>query len=333
MYVQILIIHDHSWWWIKYLLFIMHHSYLIIHYSQLGFIMSFIRWFIQVFLHSFNPRGRNFLIPCNVIDNCDCIPLNKNALGDVSLPPCPFCVILSIPSNSKLKHLLTKEFSGSKDIRHLAETSFINLNHFRYDYSILFQIDFWNTYGMNTSNIQNKSLNESLPICCHMTAHLWTPPAPLHLPSRWNPSERLSNPGSKMSFFSERKFGKRIFVQLLSQGNTFQQNHHQSVRTCFFSLKGFPNALPETSTAIEFCWVELLWPLSGGESPSGRCRKTSMPGENWLSESWLKGRFQEKPRALPSLKLKAPEKKRPGQPSIFRGYVSLVSGRLNQHVT
>lgn len=130
-----MIIHDdesniYSLW------FIMHHSCLVMHYSQLGFIMSFIRWFIQVFMHSFNPRGRNFLIPCNVIDNCDCIPLNKNALGDVSLPPCPFCVILSILSNSKLKHLITKEFSGNKDIRHLAETSFTNLNHFPYDYSV-----------------------------------------------------------------------------------------------------------------------------------------------------------------------------------------------------
>ena len=148
---------------------------------------------------------------------------------------------------------------------------------------ILFQIKFW-----NTSNIQNKSLNESLPICCHIFFH-----------NDWHISERhlhrfifqvVGIPrsvfpilGQKMSFFSKRKFGKRIFVQFPSQGNTFQQNHHQSVRTCFFSLKGFPNALPETSTAIEFCWVELLWPLSGGENPSGRCRKTSMPGENWLS--------------------------------------------------
>lgn len=279
----------------------MHHSYLIMHYSQLGFIMSFIRWFIQVFMHSFNPRGRNFLIPCNVIDNCDCIPLNKNALGDVSLPPCPFCVILSILSNSKLKHLITKEFSGNKDIRHLAETSFTNLNHFPYDYSVSNRILEYLKYSKQILGPWTKVFQYVATFFPQWLAHLWTPPAPLHLPSRWNPSERLSNPGSKM-----------IFVQLPSQGNTFQQNHHQSVRTCFFSLKGFPNALPETSTAIEFCWVELLWPLSGGENPSGRCRKTSMPGENWLSESWLKGRFQEKPRALPSLKLKAPEKKRPG---------------------
>ena len=164
-----MIIHDdesniYSLW------FIMHHSYLIMHYSQLGFIMSFIRWFIQVFMHSFNPRGRNVLIPCNVIDNCDCIPLNKNALGDVSLPPRPFCVILSIPSNSKLKRLITKEFSGNKDIRHLAETSFTNLNHFPYDYSVSNRILEYLKYSKQI--LERKSSN-MLPHFFHNDWHIY----------------------------------------------------------------------------------------------------------------------------------------------------------------
>lgn len=212
MYVQILIIHDHSWWWINHLWFIMHHSYLIMHYSQLGFIMSFIRWFIQVFMHSFNPRGRNVLIPCNVIDNCDCIPLNKNALGDVSLPPCPFCVVLSILSNSKLKHLITKEFSGNKDIRHLAETSFTNLNHFPYDYSVSNRILEYLKYSKQI--LERKSSNMLPPFFPQWLAHLWTPPAPLHLPSRWNPSERLSNPGSKNVIFFKEKVWKTDFCSV-----------------------------------------------------------------------------------------------------------------------
>ena len=201
---------------------------------------------------------------------------------------CPFF------QNSKLKHLLTQEFSGNKDIRHLAETSFSNLNHFRYDYSAsnrLFRIPtVWIPQIFKT--------NPWTKVFQYVATFF---PQWLHISERHLhrfifqvvgiPRSVFPILGQKCLFFSKRKFGKRIFVQLLSKGNTFQQNHHQSVRTCFFSLKRFPNALPETSTAIEFGGVELLWPLSGGESPSGRCRKTSMPGESWLSESWLKGRF------------------------------------------
>ena len=121
-------------------------------------------------MHSFNPRGRNVLIPCNVIDNCDCIPLNKNALGDVSLPPCPFCVILSILSNRKLKHLVAQEFSGNKDIRHLAETSFTNLNHFPYDYSVSNRLLEYLKYSKQI--LERKSSN-MLPHFFHNDWHIY----------------------------------------------------------------------------------------------------------------------------------------------------------------